>query len=56
VKQVAGRDVLVSCLSCSLTLKMEVTLSSKMLVDFQLTTWDYILEDRTLHLSDMFPI
>jgi hypothetical protein len=36
--------VLMSCLACSSTLKMEVTRSSKLLVDFQQTTRHYILE------------
>jgi hypothetical protein len=40
--------VLVSCLAYYLTLRMEVTCSSKMLVDFQLTTWCSVPEDRTL--------
>jgi hypothetical protein len=39
---------LVSCLACSLALKMEVTYSSEMSVDFQRTTRRYIPEDRTL--------
>jgi hypothetical protein len=42
---------LVSCLSYSSTLKMEVTCSSKMSVDIQPTTQCYILEDWTLLLS-----
>jgi hypothetical protein len=37
------------CLSYSLTLKIEVTCSSEMLVDFQQTTQRYIPEDRILH-------
>jgi hypothetical protein len=39
----------VSCSAYSSTLKMEVTYCSKILVDFQQTTWHCILEDRTLH-------
>jgi hypothetical protein len=38
---------LVSCSAYPSTLKMEMTCSSKMSVDFQLTTWRYIPEDRT---------
>jgi hypothetical protein len=41
---------LVSCLSYSSTLKMEGTCSSETSVDFQLSTWRYISEDRTLHI------
>jgi hypothetical protein len=37
-----------SVLSYSVTLKMNVTCSSKMSVDFQRTTWRHIPEDRTL--------
>jgi hypothetical protein len=40
---------LVSCLPYSLTLKMEVTCSSEMSVDFQRTTLHYIPKVRTLH-------
>jgi hypothetical protein len=43
---------LVSCLACSLTLKTEVTCSSKTSVDFKWTTWLYIPEDRTLHSKE----
>jgi hypothetical protein len=41
---------LISCLVCSLTLKMEVTCSSETSVDFQQTAQCYISEDRTLQL------
>jgi hypothetical protein len=41
--------MLVSCLSYSLTLKMEVICSSGTSVDFQWTTWWYVPEDRTIH-------
>jgi hypothetical protein len=40
--------MLVSCLAYSSTLKMEVTCSSGMSVDFHHNTWRYIPEDRTL--------
>jgi hypothetical protein len=40
---------LVSCLSYSSTLKMEVTCSSETSVDFRRTTRRYIPEDRALH-------
>jgi hypothetical protein len=42
---------LVSCPAYSLTEKMEVTCSSKTLVDFRQSTWCYIPEDRTLHTT-----
>jgi hypothetical protein len=35
--------------ACSLTLKMEAICSSRMLADFQRTTWRYITEDGTFH-------
>jgi hypothetical protein len=35
--------------SAYLALKVEVICFSKMLVDFQWTTWCYIAEDSTLH-------
>jgi hypothetical protein len=38
--------LLVSCLTNSLALKMEATFSSGTLVQFQQTTWRYILENR----------
>jgi hypothetical protein len=41
--------MLVSCLSYSSTLKMEANYSSETSVEFQYTTWHYILEDITLH-------
>jgi hypothetical protein len=41
--------MLVSCLTYSLTLKMEATCSSKTSDDFQRTTQRYIPEDRTHH-------
>jgi hypothetical protein len=49
-----GRAVLATCielLSClvSSVLKMEVTSSSEMSVDFQGTTWHFISEDRALY-------
>jgi hypothetical protein len=40
--------MLVSCLAYSMTLKMEATCSSETLVDFQMTMWHCISEDRTL--------
>jgi hypothetical protein len=40
-----GYFVLVSCLAYSLALKMEVTCSSEMAVDFQRATWHYIPEE-----------
>jgi hypothetical protein len=43
--------MLVSCLSYSSTLKMEVTCYSETSLDFQLTTLRYIPEDRNLYLS-----
>jgi hypothetical protein len=45
---------LVSCLSFSLTLNVEVTCFSKILVDFQQTTQRYIPGDRTLQTSIFF--
>jgi hypothetical protein len=41
--------MLISCLSYSLTQKMEVTCSSEISVAFQRTTRHYLPEDRTLH-------
>jgi hypothetical protein len=41
--------VLISCLAYSLTVKIEVTCYSKMLVDFQWTVEHYIPEDKILH-------
>jgi hypothetical protein len=49
IAQFATSLMLVSCLAYSLTLKMEATRSSKMLVDFQWITWCYIPEESTLH-------
>jgi hypothetical protein len=43
--------ILVSCLAYSSALKMEAASSSETSVDFQRTTWRYILEDRTPHQS-----
>jgi hypothetical protein len=43
--------MLVSCLAYYLTLKIEVTYSSKTSVDFQWTTQHYIPEDRTAPLT-----
>jgi hypothetical protein len=40
---------LVSFLTASSTLNMEVTYSSEMLIDFQRATWRYIAEERPLH-------
>jgi hypothetical protein len=40
--------MLASCLAYSMTLKTEATCSSEMFVDFQMTTWHYVAEDRTL--------
>jgi hypothetical protein len=45
---------LVSCMTYSLTLKMQGTCSSETLVDFQQTTLCYIPEDRTGR--DVFPL
>jgi hypothetical protein len=39
----------ISCLAYSSILKMEVTCSSEISVDFQRTTWRCIPEDRTFH-------
>jgi hypothetical protein len=48
---------LVSCLTYSLTLKIEATCSSETMIDFQQTTWCYTLEDRTLQVGpDGFPL
>jgi hypothetical protein len=41
--------LLISCLACSLILKMEARYLSEISVDFQLITWYYILEDRAPH-------
>jgi hypothetical protein len=42
--------LLAACfLTYSSTLKMQVLRSTEMPVEFQLTTWRYIPEDRTLH-------
>jgi hypothetical protein len=43
--------MLVSCLACYSTLKMEVRCSSETLVDFHRDIWHYIPEDRTLQAS-----
>jgi hypothetical protein len=40
--------MLVSCLAYSSTLEMEATCSYEMLIDFQLTTQCYVLEDTTI--------
>jgi hypothetical protein len=40
--------ILISCLAYSSTLKVEKCYSGTS-IDFQQTTWHYILEDRTLH-------
>jgi hypothetical protein len=45
---------LASCLAYSWTLKIEVTCSSEMSVDFQRTTMRYILEVRNLLNSNVF--
>jgi hypothetical protein len=45
---------LVSCLASSLTLKMEMTCSSKTSVDFQWTTQHHIPEDRMLPWYKLF--
>jgi hypothetical protein len=48
---------LISCLTYSLTFKMQGTCSSEMLVDFRQTTWCYISEERTLQAGpDIFPL
>jgi hypothetical protein len=44
---------LVSCSACFSTLKMEVTCSSEMSIDFQRITWRYIPEDRTLFIKEV---
>jgi hypothetical protein len=49
INLLAARFMLVSCLSYSSTLKMEMTCSSEMLIDFQQTTWLFIPEDTGLH-------
>jgi hypothetical protein len=41
--------MLVSCIACSLTLKMEDTCSSEMLADSHQTTWCFSPEGRLLH-------
>jgi hypothetical protein len=41
----------VSGLTYSSTLRMEATYSSETSIDFQWTTWCYILDDTTLHLT-----
>jgi hypothetical protein len=46
--------MLISCLAYSLALKMEITYSSEILVNFQWTTWYYIPEDRTLNGKKCF--
>lgn len=49
-KQVAHRGFsLLSCLAYHSSLKMEVTSSSRTLVDFLQSTWHFIPEDRYLH-------
>jgi hypothetical protein len=53
MKKVASRAtyfMFVSCLAYYSTLKMEVTCSSKTLVDFQWTTQEYIPEDWILQM------
>lgn len=41
--------MLASCSAFSLTMKVEVTCSSNILVDFHWITWRYISGERTLH-------
>jgi hypothetical protein len=41
--------MLLSCLVCSSTVKLEATSSSEKSMDFRRATWRYIPEDRTLH-------
>jgi hypothetical protein len=59
-KEAANRALLATCfmlISCSANssaLKMEVTCSSEMSVNIQLTIWCYIPEDRTLHKIFVF--
>jgi hypothetical protein len=48
--------MLISCLAYSSTLKMEVTCSSEMSVEFQQTTGRYIPEDRNLQFGYYSPI
>jgi hypothetical protein len=43
------KEMLVSCLTYSSALKMEAVHSSKTLVDFHWSTWQYIPGDSTLH-------
>jgi hypothetical protein len=43
--------VLISCLAYFSTLKMEVTFSSEMSVDFLQSTWRYTPDDRPLVLE-----
>jgi hypothetical protein len=48
--------MLVSFSAYSSTLKMEATCSSETPADFQLTTWHYISEDRTLQDTPSSPV
>jgi hypothetical protein len=51
--------LLVSCLSSSLTLKVEAKYFSEPVVDFQQITWRYIAEDGTaqkFHYVEIFTI
>jgi hypothetical protein len=52
----AAYFMLVSCLSYSLTLKMEAMRSSETSADVQRTTWRYILEIGILHQILFFEI
>lgn len=57
MKQAARRNIglfLVFCLVCSLVMKIEMKYSSKISVNFQRTTWRYVLEDEPFTMIPFF--